>query len=183
MRANLRDVRVQLLIVAGVLLLIDLCSVILLVSPAGRSRAAREHEFQQLRMEKIEKTLAAIPAQGMDQKITTAREQETKFNEERLPHHYSTMSEQISHIAQESGVSVAHVKYDQDKFEKSVPVGYEEVGITVQIRGNYEQDIRFMNAIERQKFLLLIDGVNFGGMQGDNLTVSLHLSTYLRSQS
>jgi hypothetical protein len=31
--------------------------------------------------------------------------------------------------------------------------------------------------------MLLIDGVSFGGMQGDNLTVSLHLSTFLRSQA
>ncbi len=29
--------------------------------------------------------------------------------------------------------------------------------------------------------MLLIDAVSFGGMQGDTLTVSVHLSTFLRS--
>jgi hypothetical protein len=41
--------------------------------------------------------------------------------------------------------------------------------------------MRFINAVERQKMILLIDGVTFGGMLGDALTVSVHLSTYLRS--
>jgi len=183
MKGDLRDVRVQLLIVVGVLLLVDVAAGILMLSPAGRSRGAREKEFEQLRVEKLEKTMAVAPVRGMDQKIETAREQETKFNEERLTNRYSMMSEQIAHIAKEAGVNVASVKYDQNKANKTTPAGYDEVGITVQIRGTYGQDIRFINAVEREKFMLLIDGVSFGGMQGDNLTVSLHLSTFLRSQA
>jgi len=186
MIGELRDIRTQLLIAVGVLLLMDIAAVGLLLSPAGRSRGARQQEFEQLRLEKIEKIRSAAPAQGMDQKIATAREQEAQFNGERLAQRYSAMSEQLSRIATESGVSVSNVKYDErnaDKagVEKVTIPGYESIGITIQIHGSYNQNMRFINAVERQKMMLLIDGVTFGGMQGDALTVSVHLSTFLRS--
>lgn len=180
MRGNLRDVRVQLLIVVGILVLVDLVAAFVLISPIGRPRGA---EYEQLRLEKMEKMQALAPARGIDEKISTARQQEAAFNEERLASRYSTMSDQISHIAKEAGVNVAHVKYDEHNTDKSTPVGYDEIGISIQIRGSYDQNIRFINAVERQKMMLLIDGVSFGGMQGDNLTVSLHLSTFLRSRA
>jgi hypothetical protein len=180
MTVDFRDVRAQLLLAVAVLLLFDLAAVVLLVSPTGRSRGAWEQQYERLRMEKIEKTKAAAPVQGMDKKIATAHDEETKFNDERVAQRYSVMSEQISKIATEAGVNVSDVKYDAHA-EKGAPPEYDGVGITIQVHGSYEQDIRFINAVERQKMMLLIDGVTFGGMQGDLLTVSVHLSTFLRS--
>jgi len=177
---DLRDVRTQLLVVVGVLLLLSVGAIALLVSPAGRSRGAREQEYEHLRMEKIEKTRAAAPVQGMDKKIEAAREEETQFNRERLAEHYSAMSDQLSHIASEAGVHVSTVKYDEHA-DKGTPPGFDGVGITIQVQGSYAQNMRFINAVERQKMMLLIDAVSFGGMQGDTLTVSVHLSTFLRS--
>ncbi len=180
MIGDFRDVRTQLVVVVGILLLLDVGAIALLMSPAGRSRAARQQEYEQLRLEKIEKAKVAMPTLGMDKKIATAREQEADFNTERLAQRYSAMSEQLSRIATESGVGVSNVKYDERHTEK-MPPGYESVGITIQVHGSYEQDMRFINAVERQKMLLLIDAVSFSGMQGDALTVSVHLSTYRRS--
>jgi Tfp pilus assembly protein PilO len=180
MIGELRDVRTQLLIAVGVLLLFDAGAIALLVSPAGRSRAAQQQQFEQLRLEKMAKARAGASTQGMEQKIATAREQEAAFNQERLAQRYSAMSEQLSHIASESGVKVSDVKYDEHT-GKDTPQGYDSIGITVQVHGNYTQDMRFINAVERQKMLLLIDAVSFSGMQGEELTVSVHLSTYLRS--
>jgi pyridoxine/pyridoxamine 5'-phosphate oxidase len=177
---DLRDVRTQLLVVVGVLLLVSLGAIGLLLSPAGRSRNAREQEYERLRMEKTEKTRAATPVQGMDKKIEAAREEETQFSRERLAQRYSAMSEQLSHIASEAGVNVSTVKYDEHR-EKGTPPGFDGVRIIIQVRGTYAQDMRFINAAERQKMMLLVDAVSFGGMQGDTLTVSVHLSTFLRS--
>jgi Tfp pilus assembly protein PilO len=180
MTIDLRDVRTQMLVVVGVLLLLSLAAIALLLSPAGRSRGAREQEYERLRIEKIEKTKSDAPVAGMDKKIAAAREEETEFNNERLAQHYSAMSEQLAHIAAEAGVNVSDVKYDQ-RASKGTPPGYDSVGITIQVQGSYEQDMRFINAVERQKMMLLIDAVSFGGMKGDVLTVSVHLSTFLRS--
>jgi Tfp pilus assembly protein PilO len=181
MIGELRDVRTQLLIAVGVLLLVDVGAIALLVSPAGRSRGARQQEYEQLRMEKLEKAQTSAPAQGMEQKIATAREEEAKFNDERLAHRYSAMSEQLSRIATEAGVSVSDVKYDEQHSEKDAMPGYDRIGIAIQVHGSYEQDMRFINAVERQKMMLVLDAVSFEGMEGDSLAVSVHLSTFLRS--
>jgi hypothetical protein len=182
MIGDLRDVRTQLLVAVGVLLLADVGAIALLVSPAGRSRGARQQEYEQLRLEKIEKVQTSAPALGMDQKIATAREQEAQFNDEHLARRYSAMSEQLSHIATEAGVGVSNVKYDEQHPEKGALPGYDSIGITIQVHGTYGQNMRFINAVERQKMMLLIDAVSFGGMLGDELTVSVHLSTFLRSE-
>jgi hypothetical protein len=179
---GLRDIRTQLLIVAGILLVIDLAAVGLLLSPAGRGRTARQQAYELLRRERIEKAQEAMPVQGMDQKIATARDQETQFAAERVAARYSAISEQLSRIASEAGVTVSDVKYDiREEQRKAAPPGYDAIGITILVHGNYAQDIRFVNAVERQKMMLLIDAVSFGGMEGGSLTVSVHLSTYLRS--
>lgn len=184
MTADLRDVRTQLLIAVAVLLLLDLAAVAVLLSPAGRSRSARQQKYEQLRLVKMEQARTAVSTQGMDQKIATAREQEQDFDRERLTGRYSAMSEQLSHIAGEAGVNVTNVKYDEQESkakDKSTPPGYESIGIAIQVHGSYAQDMRFINAVERQKMLLLIDAVSFSGMQGEELTVSVHLTTFLRS--
>lgn len=180
MSVDLRDLRTQLLIIVSVLLVVDMVAIAVLISPVGRGRTKREQTYEQLRLEKIEKTKAVAPAEGMEQKIAAAREQETAFNRDRLAVRYSAMSDQLSHIASDAGVSVSDVKYDE-RTAKETPAGYDGIGITIQIHGSYEQDMRFINEVERQKVLLIIDGVTFSGMQGDQLTVSVHLSTYLRS--
>jgi hypothetical protein len=180
MNFNLRDVRTQLLLTAGVLLLVDLAAIGLLLSPAGRSQSAQQQRYALLRMEKLERSRAAVSTKGMEQRIATARDQEAAFNQQRLTGRYSAMSEQLSRIASEAGVKVSDVKYDEHT-GKDTPTGYDSVGITMQVHGNYTQDMRFINAVERQKMLLLIDSVGFSGMQADELTVSIHLSTYLRS--
>ncbi len=184
MTVDLRDVRTQLLIAVAVLVLLDLAAVAVLLSPAGRSRSARQQQFEQLRMVKMERARTSASTQGMDQKIATAREQEQDFDRERLTGRYSDMSELLSHIAGEAGVNVSDVKYDEQaskEKDKAAPPGYDGIGIAMQVHGSYAQDMRFINAVERQKKLLLIDSVSFGGMQSDELTVSVHLTTYLRS--
>ncbi len=134
MTFNLRDMRTQLLVAVGVLLLLCVAAIALLLSPAGRSRDAREQEYERLRLEKIEKTRAAGPVQGMDKKIATAREEEAQFNGERLAQRYSAMSEQLSRIATEAGVNVSNVKYDEHG-DKGAPPGYDGVGITIRGAG------------------------------------------------
>ncbi len=182
MIGEMRDVRTQLLIVMGLLLAADIGAGVMLLSPAGRSRAARQQEYERLRVERQDKSVAAAPARDIDKKLEEARLQEASFDQDRLVHRYSTISEDISRIAKENGVSVATVKYDETSNNKSLPAGYTAIGISLIIHGGYEQNMRFVNAIERQRLLLIVDGVGFGGMTGDVLTMTLHLSTYMRTQ-
>ncbi|MDR3763467.1 MAG: hypothetical protein P4M01_05160 [Acidobacteriota bacterium] len=183
MIGQLRDIRTQILIVAGLLLVADLGAGVMLMSPAGRARAAHMQEFERLRVERREKTEAAAPVRNLDKNIEEARLQEAAFIEDRLPHRYSSMSEELARLAQESGIHVTDIKYDESQArDKTLPAGFTGIGIALAAHGGYEQDMRFINSVERQKLLMLIDSVSFGGVQNGTLSVSLHLSTYMRSQ-
>jgi Tfp pilus assembly protein PilO len=181
--SRLRDVRVQLMIVAAVLLVIDVAAVALLLSPAGRGRAARQQAYETLRRERIEKTAANQPLQGMDEKITTAHTQEAQFDKVRIADHYSAVSDRLASLAKEAGVTASNVRYDAVEETgkiRETPAGYDKVGITILVNGAYEQDMRFINAVERQPMMLMIDAVSFNAQTGNQLSVTVHLSTYLR---
>lgn len=185
MSLDLRNLRTQLLLVVGVLVLLDVAAIAVLLSPIGRGGEARQQRYRQLVLEKAATSQSAAATQGMERKIATAGEQETAFNRERFIRRYSEMSETLSRIAREAGVRVSDVKYRSTGEERSdkqkAPKGYDGLEILMQVHGSYTQDMRFINAVERQKTLLLIDDVHFGGMKGNELTVSVHLTTYLRS--
>ena len=72
MIGELRDLRTQLLIVAGVLLLADVAAVGVLVSPLASGRAERQKQYETLRLEKMEKAQATAPARGIHEKIGRA---------------------------------------------------------------------------------------------------------------
>ena len=184
MIGDLRDVRTQLLIVVGVLLLLDVGGDWPCCCLRRAARAARgSRQYEQLRMEKIEKTQGRGPGPGHGpEDCNGPRAGGSSSTSERLAQRYSAMSEQLSHIATRSRGGrlrreVRRARQDESARRRDTT----SIGITIQVHGSYAQDMRFINAVERQKMLLLIDAVSFGGMQGDALTVSVHLSTFLRS--
>ena len=181
MIGGLRDVRTQLLVVVGLLLLLDLAAIALLISPAGRSRGARQKAYEQLRLEKVEKAKSRCsgPGHGPEDcdRSRTAGRLHPRADGGALLGNVGTT---ITHRKRRRGER-HRCKIRRAARRKDTPPGYDSVGITIQVRGSYDQDMHFINAVERQKMLLLIDAVTFGGMQGDALTVSVHLSTFLRS--
>jgi predicted glycoside hydrolase/deacetylase ChbG (UPF0249 family) len=184
MIAGLHDLRTRLLILVVMLLLLDAAAITVLLSPIGKDNEARQRHYRQLLLEKAANSQAAAATQGMERKIEIAGEQEKNFDRERFIRRYSEMSETLARIARESGVQVSDIKYaasKQDRAKQKTPAGYQALEILMQVHGSYAQDMRFINAVEREKTLLIIDDVSFAAMTGDELTVSVRLTTYLRS--
>ncbi len=50
----------------------------------------------------------------------------------------------------------------------------------ITLSGDYLQEVKFINALERDKMFFLIDGIALGEQQG-NVRLQLKLETYLRS--
>jgi type IV pilus assembly protein PilO len=55
-----------------------------------------------------------------------------------------------------------------------------KLNIELALSGSYLQEVKFINALERDKLFFLIDGVTLGEQQG-NVRLQLKVETYLRS--
>jgi hypothetical protein len=175
--ASIREVRKTLVPVLIGLVVIDLACVGYLVSPMGRSREARQSDLDSLRVQLAAKRKEVLPARGMDGKLKRASTDIGEFYKERFPTQYSAVSAELGKLATAYGVQIAAVKYD----DKEAPVeGLRKLNIELALSASYLQEVKFINALERDKTFFVIDGVTLGEQQG-NVRLQLKLETYLRS--
>jgi type IV pilus assembly protein PilO len=159
------------------LVVLDLACVGYLLSPAGRSRQARQREYYELRAQLTAKQQEVLPTRGMDQKLKQASQDISSFNDQRFPAQYSAVAEELGKLAADTGVHFAGLRYDE---KQSSIAGLRKLDIEITLSGNYLQEVKFINALERDKMFFLIDGVNLAEQQG-NVHLQLKLETYLRS--
>jgi type IV pilus assembly protein PilO len=175
--ASVREVRKALLPVLIGLTVLVLACIGYLLSPAGRSRHARQRDLDELRTQLAAKRQEVLPARGMDGKLTQASADAGAFYKERFPAEYSAVSEELGKLATDNGVQISAVKYDD---KESQVEELRKLNIELALSGSYLQEVKFINALERDKLFFLVDGVTLGEQQG-NVRLQLKLETYLRN--
>src|ERR1035441_4462077 len=116
--ASIREVRKTLVPVLIGLLALVLACIGYLMSPAGRSREARQRDLDALQAQLAAKRMEVLPTRGMDGKLKQASTDIAAFYKERFPAQYSSVSEELGKLAGASGVHIAAVKYE----DKDAPV-------------------------------------------------------------
>ena len=175
--ASVHEVRKTLVPIVIALVVVDLACAGYLLSPMGRSRQARQRDLDALTVQLAAKRQEVLPARGIDGKLKQASTDIADFYKERFPLQYSTVSDELGKLAIANGVQLSAVKYD----DKDAPVeGLRKLNIELALSGNYLQEVKFINALERDKLFFLIDGVTLGEQQG-NVRLQVKLETYLRS--
>jgi type IV pilus assembly protein PilO len=177
--AGLRTARKRLTIVAGILVALDLAAVVFLVSPLGRSRSARQVEYEQARLELLTKMRDAVPLRGMDKKLDVARQQIAAFYRDRFPAQYSAVSSELGKVASATGVRISQISYDPKPAE--VP-NLQQVAINANLDGDYLQVVKFINALERDRMFFMVDSLTLAQEQGGMVRLQMRLETYLRSE-
>jgi type IV pilus assembly protein PilO len=158
------------------LIVLNLACVGYLLSPAGRSRQARQREYYELRAQLTAKRQEVLPTRGMDQKLKQASQDIVTFDDERFPAQYSAVAEELGKLAADTGVHFAGLRYD----EKAATIeGLRKLNVEITLSGDYLQEVKFINGLERDKMFFLIDGVNLAEQQGV-VRLQLKLETYLR---
>ncbi len=174
--ASIRETRKKLMPIVIALVVIDLACVGYVFSPAGRSRQARQREYTKLHEQLIAKQQEVLPTRGMDQKLKQASQDITGFYNTRFATEYSSVAEELGKIAGDTGVHLSGVKYD----EKDAPIeGLRKLNMEISISGDYLQEVKFINALERDKMFFLVDGIALSEQQG-NVRLQLKLETYMR---
>ena len=166
-------------VVVGLLAVVLAC-VGYLLSPAGRSRAARERDLTQLQAQLADKHQEVLPTRGMDGKLKKASDDITGFYQDRFPAQYSAVSEQLGKLASTSGVQITGIKYE----DKDTPVeGLRKLNVELALSGSYLQEVKFINALERDKMFFTVKSLQLSNeQQSSNVKLALKTQTFLRNR-
>jgi Tfp pilus assembly protein PilO len=175
---DLRRTRKSIKIALGVLLAVDVATVVVLVSPLVGSTESRRTELNRLWSELQTKTRQVEPLNHLDQKVLTANKQIGDFYKKRFPSEDSQIATQFGKLAADNGVTIDQAKYKEgeSEVEKLLPVE-----VDADLSGSYVSLAKFINALERDDTLFIIDSVTLGGEQTGPVKLQMKLETYLKA--
>lgn len=176
--ADLGRTRRTLTVTLAVLLAVDVAAAAFLLSPWGRSKGAREQEYDGVRTQLRASMDEARPLHGIEEKLDRARKDTADFYAQRIPAESSAVSAELGKLAKENSVQVSQVKYD---FKDAEIPGLRQVKIEAKLDGDYLKEVKFINALERDKMFFILDGVTLGESQGGAVHLDLKMETYMKA--
>ncbi|HUK88170.1 MAG TPA: hypothetical protein VLT85_10940 [Terriglobales bacterium] len=176
--ADLARTRRSLTVVLAVLLAADVAAAAFLLSPWGRSKGEREEEYDHVHAQ-LQATMSEVrPLQGIEGKLDRARKDTADFYGQRIPAESSAVSAELGKLAQENSVQISQVKYD---FKDTEIPGLQQVKIAAKLDGDYLKEVKFINALERDKMFFILDGVTLEEAQGGAVHLDLKMETYRKA--
>jgi Tfp pilus assembly protein PilO len=175
---DLRQTRKNIKIALAVLLGIDVVAVAVLFSPLVGSTESRRLELNRLWSELQTKTRQVEPLKDLDKKVVTANGQIAEFYKKRFPIQDSQIATQFGKLAVASGVTIEQAKYKQgdSEIERLLPVEVE-----ADLSGNYISLAKFINALERDDTLFVINSITLAGEPTGPIKLQMKVETYLKA--
>ncbi|ABF40580.1 hypothetical protein Acid345_1578 [Candidatus Koribacter versatilis Ellin345] len=174
---TVREIRRVMNVVLGALLLVILVCVGILLSPLAKSRSQREADLQEMQAQFKDKERELGPSHGIDNKIGAAAVDIGSFYKDRLPAQYSQIDTALVKAGQDSGVQLQGISF---KAEKKMVDDLQRVDILLTISGPYVNDVKFINAVERNKVFFVISSVQLGG-SSNGVQLQVKAETYLKT--
>jgi Tfp pilus assembly protein PilO len=177
---DLRQTRKKIKIALAVMIGLDVLATAILVSPLVGSADSRRQELNQLWRELQVKTSEVKPLSNLDQKVKTANLQISDFYDKRFPSKDSQIIAEFGKLAAENGVSIEQGTYKvgDEPESRLLPVEVE-----ANLSGNYVSLAKFINALERDDMIFLINNLSLGGEQTGPVKLQMKLETYLKEGS
>jgi len=98
-----------------------------------------------------------------------------------IPSRYSQISQRIQKLSQETGVSSQSIKYSTDTGEKTELADVQRIKIDTTISGDYGKVARFINAMEQDPLLFIIEKISLSGQpEGGAVSLQISFDTFLK---
>ncbi len=99
-----------------------------------------------------------------------------------IPNRYSQISQHIQKLSQETGVSSQSIKYSTaDTGEKTELPDVQRIRIDTTISGDYAKVARFVNAMEQDPLLFIIEKISLSGQpEGGAVSLQITFDTFLK---
>jgi Tfp pilus assembly protein PilO len=178
--ASLDQVRTRFVIAIVIFLVIDIAAVTFLFSPWGRPPEQRIDDYNRARSERTRKAHDAQPLTGMPEKLKRAEKDSDVLLRTRLPEQSSQISNEIGKLANANNVKLEQAAYETKDSE--LP-GVERLQVKASLSADYLNLIKFINALEREKMLMVIDSLKLNEQQGGTVKVDLEMEAFKKSGS
>jgi len=181
---NLTKTRQQFTLVLAVLGVVDLLLIIYLLLP-GSSPSAMLAQEQSLQEQAKTLTREVAPLIGIEKKLAGTRVDVKRFYEQKVPSQFSQISQHLEKLVQETGVTTpSGTHYSQqrssDRNEKEDLPDVQRIGIETTVTGEYAKVARFINALEQDKFVFIIDQISLNSQEGGVISLQIKFETFLK---
>jgi Tfp pilus assembly protein PilO len=135
-------------------------------------KAALQQKYATLKVE-VERWQASNPEK--------TREDLKQLYAEDVPARWSQISQQIEKLLKENEVSAQSIHYSPDNAEKTALSNVQRIKIDTSVTGDYTKVAKFINAMEQDKLLFIIDKVSLSGQaEGGTVTLQITFNTFLK---
>ena len=166
------------IVLIAVLLVVDVALVAYLFWPGGSNQASRKAEEQQLRQELTMKTQQVAPLKDIDKKLVGTRADIKKFYAERVSNHWSQISSELHKLEQANGISEQGFRFAPPE-DTGLP-NLQRVKIETGVSGDYGKIAHFINALERDQLLFVINQVSVTGQATGTVQLQIKFETFLK---
>jgi type IV pilus assembly protein PilO len=174
LRHTRKNIKTALAVMAG----IDLLAAIVYFSPLVGSAESRRQEMNLLQAELTTKTRQVEPLRNLPQKVILANRQVADFYKKRFPAQDSQIATEFGKLAAANGVAIEQAKYQA---KASGPGRLQLVEMQAELSGNYKSLAQFINALERDDLLFIINSVSLGSETTGTIKLQMKLETYLKA--
>ena len=179
---NLAKLRQQFTLILGVLGAVDLLLIIYLLLP-GTSVSGKAAQEQSLMDQETALSREVAPLRGIDKKLSQTRVDIKAFYDQQVPSQFSQISQHLEKLTQEAGVATMGIHYSEDKNatnEKNNLPNIQRINIDTTVTGEYAKVARFINAMEQDKFIFIIDQISLSSQESGVISLQIKFQTFLR---
>jgi Tfp pilus assembly protein PilO len=181
---TIRDPRVVMRALIGVLLAANLVLAVIALKPFGGSADDLRQEESSLRGQLAALQAKVTGGKRLVSKVETARREGDQFLAKYVTDRLvmaSTVTEELVRMAKESGGSYLPITTNQEPIEGSDTLGMLTINLGYQ--GTYANLSKFVNLVDKSPLFLIIENMQLAPQQsGQNLNVSVKLLTFFRDQ-
>ncbi len=168
---NLHIAGVALLVILNIVLVVRLG---LALSDLGSSR---QEQLQQEQLTLAELKVQTARLNGLPEKVDLSRKDADKFYAERIPANYSSILAELGALATKNNIRMTRAGYTQTPAIE----GLAQLNIDANLSGEYSGVMHFINGLERDKMLFVINTLTLTGQQGGLVNLRLRVTTYLHA--
>jgi Tfp pilus assembly protein PilO len=179
---NLAKTRKQFISILAVLGVVNLLVIIYLLLPGSSptALAAKEKSLQE-QAKTLSKEVA--PLNGIDKQLAQTRVDVKQFYEQKVPNQFSQISQHLEKLVKDTGVSTQGIHYTEernDQKDKNDLPDVRRIGIDTTVSGEYSKVAHFINALEQDKFVFVINQISLSSQESGVISLQIKCETFLK---